>query len=462
MFKSNFRQIGFKIAIAYSLLFIISSLALFASVYLLFSHSIERKDRDLMQAKLKEYHEAYTHGGITAVAKTSNDPDNTHYLIRIVDENKRELFRYVPKHWDISSQRQIEKQLPKLSLTEPWYRIDSGNAEDEDIDVLIQKRDSLYFEVGFSTDERDDLLERIQQIFLLISLPILLLGISGGIYFSKRSLAPIRDLITVIQNIQSGDLKARAQETNSRDELDELSKLFNQMLNRIQDLIRNIRETTDNIAHDLRTPMTRFRAVAELALKENSSKQQLEAALSECLEDADEMLRLVNTILDISIINTGTIQLHRSPILVSELFERVKDLYEFVAEDKQIKLECSCPSTIEIDADKVRITQALANLVDNAIKYTKPNGKISLHALQDTKGIKVVVEDNGIGIPEDDLPRIWERHFRSETSRAENGLGLGLSLVKSIVQAHKASIEVHSTFGEGTQVAIHFPNDSLH
>ena len=320
----------------------------------------------------------------------------------------------------------------------------------------------MLLQVGKSTHEREELLEQFRGTFIGVMCPILLLSVAGGALLTLRALHPLRGLIhTLHAIIATGALATRASEPGTADELAELSRLFNTMLERISLLVSGMQSTLDNVAHDLRTPMTRLRGMAEVVLQTETSETVLREALVNCIEESDRILTMLNTLMDISEAEHGAMRLEKEQLNACELITQAIELYHDVAEDKAIQLTTAVPPELCFSADRNRMLQILTNLLDNAIKYTSAGGQVSITAMRDAHYIVLIITDTGFGIPSEDLPHIWDRLYRGDKSRSQRGLGLGLSFVKAIVQAHHGSVQVSSTPGSGSTFTLSLPLFSL-
>jgi signal transduction histidine kinase len=261
-------------------------------------------------------------------------------------------------------------------------------------------------------------------------------------------------MIATVKTIQAGKPGSRVPVRKSGDELDELGTLFNQLLERIDNLIGAMRSSLDNVAHDLRTPATRLRSIVESALQSEKNGNACREALADCMEESERILSMLNTLMDISEAENGVLKLNLEEIPVAQLLQDTIDLYQYVAEDKGIQISSDCPQEIHLTGDRNRLGQVLANLLDNAIKYTDPGGRITFRADRKDNHVIISVIDSGLGITPEEIPHIWDRLYRGKRSRTQKGLGLGLSLVRAVVKAHKGTVEVFSEPGKGSIFTI--------
>jgi signal transduction histidine kinase len=459
-FLERLRQtIGFRLTLWYAAIFILSSLALFILAYFFLASSLRQKDHELILSRLREVEAQYLTGGLKSIrreiklAQDAGKPND--FFIRLAGPTNQTIFLNLPDRWGGFDLETLENG---AGSRRDWIRLSTKDDENGLEIAAIHLANGAILQVGKNTESREDLLENFRGIFLGGILVIIVLGFSVGQFLTGRALRPIRQLIFTVRTIaETGKVAARMPVIHTGDELAELAGLVNLMLARIETLITGMKETLDNVAHDLRTPMTRLRGMAEMALTGEAPPAACREALADCLEESERVLAMLNTLMDISEAETGTMTLSLGQVNLPELLTSVIDLYRYVAEDKQIEVQAAYPPELQLTGDRERLRQTLANLLDNAIKYTPAGGQVVVEALDSPAQVVIRVKDSGPGIAPAEISRIWDRLYRGDQSRSQRGLGLGLSLVKAIITAHHGQVEVASQPNAGSVFTVYLP-----
>jgi signal transduction histidine kinase len=453
--------LGFRLALWYSVLFLGSSIALIGMTYLLLASTLEQRDREIVRSTLTRYASVYQRGGLEALNRTiAADQAAGRWeplLVRAIGRRQEALFLSMPADW---WEQFDPAEIPVPPPGRPGWSLIRTGPGDVALEVATAALpDGTLFQVGRSTETRVELLSRFRRVLSIVLLSIVVIGLTGGAVLTWSTLQPIRNLIRAVQGIlDTGRLHARVPVRQTGDALDELSRLFNRMLDRIEGLIAAMRGSLDNVAHDLRTPMTRLRGVAEAALQHPTPDHSTyRDALADCLEESERVVTMLDTLMDISEAETGTMKLRLERVELAELVSEALELYGDVAEDKGIELIAGPVEQIAVRADRNRMHQVMANLLDNAVKYTPPGGRVEASARADGGKAVLSVVDTGVGISADELPRIWDRLYRGDKSRSERGLGLGLALVRAIVAAHRGEATVESSPDRGTRFSVKLP-----
>jgi signal transduction histidine kinase len=426
-----------RIAFLFCVTFLVALSSAFAFTYFQLSYSLEQSSKEVLSLKLHEMSSVLTHKGVSGLKELLSAERhrmaNAHFLIRVTNDRGQTLFL-------------------KRSMQD-----DDGDS----FDRLIKSVPPGYsLEVARSSEERENVSSHILSGFVLMGGFLALAGMVLGIWYARRSLAPIRTLLATIQGIESGDLSQRVPLGSSKDELRDLGATFNRMIARIETLVLMMRESLDNVAHDIRTPLTRVRAVAEDALL-SGNESSLKGALEECAEDATAISELVDQLMSISEAEAGTLPIHYEICGVKELLEEVAEVYEFVAQEKEIQILISpVRGELSWELDRKRIKQVIGNLLDNAIKFSPRGSDVLVLAVVEQNRMKISVKDQGPGIPDAELPRIWDRLFRGDKSRSTKGTGIGLSIVRSTVLAHGGQVEARQGTEGGMVFTVAIPHRS--
>lgn len=472
--------LALRLALWYGVLFVAGAVALIGFAYVLLSRSLIAQDHAVMATMLDRYASEYEAGGLPLLdrAITADRLEGRHerLLVRVAGHGTDLIYFNVPEGWNNFDLDQLNRPTPAGSVWSSLARTADGAVLDV---VATRLRDGTLIQVGRSSDVRDQLLSHFRSRVMWMLIFVLTIAVVGGAVLTYVGLAPVRDMASTVRAIvETGKLDARVPVRRRGDALNQLGVLVNGMLDRIQTLITGMRGALDSVAHDLRTPLMRVRSVAESALN-SRNEADVREGLVRVLEETERLNATLTTLMDISEAETGTMKLTRERMRVADVVSEALDLYADLAEEKGVALTASTDRPaergketlpdrpaepgkttlpqLEIDADRARLRQVLANLVDNAVKYTGPGGAIEVTAEADDSGVTLIVRDNGIGIAPDALPHVWERLYRADASRSERGLGLGLSLVRAIVEGHGGRVAVRSEVAQGSVFSVTFP-----
>lgn len=445
------RTSTFRSALVYLALFGLSVVALFAFVYWNTAVFIAEQTDDTIKAEITGLAEQYREGGLIglldAVRERGRGQSRSLYLI--TDPRRRWL----------------------AGNLDAWPQVDTGPGGW--LDFIVRRkvgrraethhvrarhlllRGGFQLLVGRDVQERHDLAERLRASLIWIVALTIALGLLGGVAMSRNMLRKIDAINRASRDIMAGDLSRRVAVSGSNDELDRLAQNLNAMLGEIERLMTGMRQVTDNVAHDLRTPLNRLRGRLEVTLMAPASEAAYRAAMEETIAEAEGLLKTFNALLGIAEAESGA---HRGTLAELDagiLAADVAELYTPLAEEKGIRLACEAADGLAVTGDRHLLSQALANLADNAVKYTAPGGSVTVVARRDNGTVELAVADTGPGIAAADRGRVLERFQRLEASRNSPGSGLGLSLVAAVARLHGAELVLDDNH-PGLRVSIRF------
>ncbi|HJS44910.1 MAG TPA: ATP-binding protein [Rhizomicrobium sp.] len=457
-----FRTQAFRIVLAYVLLFAVSVTALLFFTYWNTRRTLDAQTDQIIEAEITGLSQEYRHFGLQGVAETlraqSLHSNQSLYLLSDA------LHRSVAGNLD------------------SWPRISGAAGEmvefdfERPIDGKMEARRARgrVFDLpgGFVLLVAQDVHDRyLTERMFTTTLPwtvllILVLGAAGGALMSRNMLRRLDTINRTSGEIIAGDLTRRVPLNGSGDEFDVLAENLNRMLDRIERLMKGLREVTDSVAHDLRTPLSRLRnrleeSVARLNASGAPKSEMMADEIERAIAETDKLIATFNALLLIAETDAGTTRAAMSALDLGSVAADVVELYEPLAEERKISLALIPDAGVAVEGNRSLIAQALANLVDNAIKYTPAGGEVRIRAANTNAGMELSVADSGPGIPPADRPRVTERFVRLEASRSSPGTGLGLSLVMAVAHFHRAELVLEDNVPTGLKAVLRFPKSAI-
>jgi signal transduction histidine kinase len=439
------RTTAFKLSAIYFAVF-----SLFAIVFILYiSYStnvvLAQQLRDTIVEEIRGLAEVGRSGGLPAIVdaieQRSHEPGASLYLI--TDVNGRILAGNVS---DVPQQLLDRSGIGPLTV--PYRRYSEDAREHLAMVQVLRLPGGFRMLVGRDLGERDQFRAIIGRALAWAVALMIGLALVSWFFVSRRVLKRIDSVTATSRRIMAGDLTGRLEITGTGDEFDRLADSLNAMLERIEHLMHGLKDVSDNIAHDLKTPLTRLRNRVEAALNDEPTGDGYRAALETTIEESDRLIQTFNALLMIARVEAGSPDGAMSEVEIGTVIRDVVELYEPVAEEKGIAIRTGPVEPIRLKASRELLGQALANLIDNAIKYAPRPGAespaitLTMSAARAGSDLMVKVADNGIGIPAADRERVLQRFVRLEQSRSEPGSGLGLSLAAAVARLHHGTIEL--------------------
>lgn len=456
--------LAFRLTLWYAAIFTISFFAAFAMFYFLMTSVVQsHTDQDLLN-EISEYSSLLSLKGIdaleTALVLEAESEGVDKVFFRVLAQNGEEIVSSNMSSWaDTGIGKTALKRLTNganhvfETLTVPGHR--------HKVRILygiIGPRKII--QIGQSLKDNERLMESFREIFGTTMAIVLVFSGLIGWFMARRALLGVEEVTRTAMDISSGTLERRVPVKARGKEIDKLATTFNNMLDRIHALVTGMREMTDNIAHDLKSPITRIRGVAEVTLTTGKSMDEYKTMAADTIEECDHLLQMIKTMMDISEAEAGTAKLAMDKIDMSMIVRDVCELFQPIAEDKGTDIIHKVPITYCLYGDMQRLQRMVANLLDNAIKYTQSGGTVTISVNGDEGKAVISVNDTGIGISEHDLPHIFNRFYRCDQSRSLPGIGLGLSLALAIARAHGGNITATSRPGKGSSFTVTLPRSS--
>ncbi|KYG66194.1 two-component sensor histidine kinase [Bdellovibrio bacteriovorus] len=458
--KPTLFRISTKLTLAYSLVLILGCTVIFSYLYIQIRQGFIKQEQAALSTKLEEIMPLLQTHGLEKFEATYGSSlqflQDSGVLLMVVSPRADTLAIHEPQ---VPLRVDLEN-LKMESINQKEQHFDFVTEKSADFESLIVAGMTLPDETRLvlarNMDNFSEPLNNIREMFWWMLLPVALIGFVGGLFLSSRTLIPVRELIVSMKKIESGSLSTRVPVTGNDDELEELKVLCNRMLDKIESLVNGLKEAFDHLAHDIRTPVTRLRGRAELALMAEGDVESYREALQSCYENSDKILSFLQVLTDITEAENRSRKLKLEKKYISDLVREIMDLYEMAFEEKNTKVTLKLDSNDWAMVDARLISRVIANLLDNAHKYTPDGGEVTIQTINQTENVILRVTDTGPGIAGEEHSMIWQKLYRSDKSRSEYGMGLGLTFVKAVVEAHDGKVSVRSPVkdGKGTEFEV--------
>ena len=457
-----FRTTAFKLSMAYLVIFVLFASAILGYVAFNMRRLLDEQVSLTIEEDVKGLVTQFNSGGlrrlVAQIERRASQPGSSLYLVTtptgetlagnisgidqegLLDAGRYQLFYRVLEDGDVKPHRALVDTI----VLPGGFRLLVGR----DLSETDRFRGVIRSAIGWSI------------------LLVLVMAVAGGVFVARRVLGRIDAMTATTRSIMAGDFSGRLAVSGTNDELDRLAQNLNAMLDRIAELMAGLREVSDNIAHDLKTPLTRLRNSAEEALRTATDTEEYRLTLENVIDEADQLIRTFNALLMIARAESGNATEGMAAFDAADVARDVAELYEPLAEEAHVTMHVTLPEKLPLYGSRELIGQALANLLDNAIKYAareesvSEKAEISIGAVATGTGIELSVSDNGPGIPEADRVRVVERFVRLEGSRSRPGSGLGLSLASAVARLHGGTLRLED-HAPGLRVVLAIPKRGI-
>jgi heavy metal sensor kinase len=422
---------------------------------------MHRIDDELLE-NAEEFEELYKISGFEEfriVAKQEGEEEGIdNIFVLMMNSNLENIAESDLSQWkDINFKPDEIKTLLKGQVL---YKTQSVPNRTSKVRIIYRKIfDENVIQIGISIEDDTALIKQYRNIFGVAIGFMVIVGSFLGWLIAHSSMTGVKRVTQTADRISRGNLEHRIPlEENEGTEIKNLIVTFNSMIEKIQMLILELKEVTDNIAHDLRSPITRIRGTAETAITGKQSIDEYQKMAGMVVEECDRLIGMIATMLEIAETDSGLAEYANTPVNLVSVVHEACEIFQPVAEDKGVSLETAVQTEpLYTTGDVVRLQRAVSNLLDNAIKYTPQGGRVRIAVDEMENRVLVTVSDSGQGMDNRVLPYIFKRFYRGDSSRSESGNGLGLSLVYSIVRAHAGNITVDSKPGRGSTFTVLLP-----
>ena len=459
------KSLTFRIALYYALIYIASTYLAFTGFYMIIRTTLIKEINEDIIGDVRELEILLEDEGFESLVKEINDEaeadgiENT--FSRIYTHKGQILAETDLEHWkgleidndiirDISSGEKESYRILFFTLPDKEYKICT---------IYSLLGTDYIVQLGLVLESTSVFLSLIKNTFVILVVIIVFFSVFVALFITRRAMYGIGAVTKTAEEIsKSGALDRRVDINSDYIEILSLAETFNTMLGNIQRLVTELKEINDNIAHDLKTPITRIRGHAEITLTSSSSTlKDYENMASNTIEESDNLLEIITAMLYISKVDSGIATIKKEETDLSEIVKSACDLFSPIAEDKGISINLKIPETCIFYGEQKGIQRMTANLLDNAIKYSSRGGSVYMEIIKTASEITFKISDTGIGIAEENIPFIFKRFYRCSENTDIPGIGLGLSMVQAVIKQHSGTITAESRKNVGTVFTIILP-----
>lgn len=456
------RTLTFRLTLWYALAFTFFWASAFLIIYLSFNSILDNRVDEDLREDIYEFRQLFEAEGMMGVerevANEVKPGDEEDIVIQLFNLDGKSILSTDTTAWQVlDNNTQRLRQLASNAGLE----LETLPRPEQEYDARVIYgliAPGILLVIGESLEEKEDIMEIMLAVLLALFVIVIPLTSLVGWFMARQGVKGIEQISRTAREIELGDLGQRVSVATRGDEVQQLADTFNAMLDRINVLISEMRELTDNVAHDLRSPLARIRVISEQSLTKSRTADEHRIAAENTIEECDRLLQMINATLDLAELEAGAAQLTKSEIDIAQLASDACELFQPVAEEKDIDLSYNLAPAEPVWGNIQSLQRMLANLLDNAIKYTPPKGKVRVDLASSKKDITLSVIDTGFGIPETDQGHIFKRFFRGDQSRQNDGCGVGLSFALAVARAHGGDINFSSEPGKGSQFNITLPS----
>jgi len=456
--------LAFKLTFWYTLVVIILITIVFTASYFSLKKTLDRNmEQDLLDG-IVEFQMLYQNEGLDGVKREieleMQFGENQKFFFQLFDKDGTKIYSSDLSLWQYlpNNQHLIKQVFSTRKSIFQTINVQGMEYQAKIVHGLIAP--DILLHTGESTEDTKDIMTSLSSVFISMFLIVIPVAFFIGWLMASRAVKGIKEVSRIAAEIEKGRLDRRVSVSAQGDEISQLVSTFNAMLDRIKVLIFELTEMTDNIAHDLRSPLARIRVISEAALSNEKTPNEFKSAASDTIEECDRLLQMINSALDIAEAEAGVCQPSKQKINISQLVQDACELFETMAERKHIKLTYHLENNCDIYGNKQNLQRMLANLIDNAIKYTLDNGEVNVALACSEQNIEIMVKDTGIGIHKNNQSRVFDRFFRCDQSRTHDGCGLGLSYSRAVARSHNGDINLVNNMGGGSCFTILLPKKS--